>query len=60
MADYVADLQNPEYREVSYPSPSLPCLPTALTDLCLLQETENYISELEGENKVPAGKELVR
>lgn len=26
----------------------------------LLQETEKYISQLEGENKVPAGKELIR
>jgi dynein assembly factor 2 len=37
-SDYVADLQNPEYRA----------------------ETEAYIGQLESEDKVPAGKELIR
>lgn len=38
MSEYVADLQNPDYRA----------------------ETESYISELEGDGKVPEGKELIR
>lgn len=38
MSEYVADLQNPEYRA----------------------ETEAYIGQLESEDKVPQGKELIR
>jgi len=37
-AEYMDDMQNPEYRE----------------------ETEQYISQLEGEQKVPKGKEMIR
>lgn len=38
--------------------PHLFCLPFAC--LLVLQETEQYISQLEGDNKVPAGKQLIR
>lgn len=37
-----------------------PCMCTYLHACIQMKETETYISQLEGENKVPTGKELVR
>lgn len=69
--EYMDEMQDPKNRQVE---PNCPCimhqleikyviliqLAQPLLHLPFRQETEEYISQLESEKKVPQGKELVR